>query len=759
MLISWSSGKIVLELLFGGNMSEFIYRGESEAIRLCAEGFQEYSKELAVNRSFSSIHDGLKPVQRRGIFALYDNKVTKPTKSNKVVGYVMAIHPHSDDAIYDALVRMTASNGSVKPSAFDSDGNTGDSTKDNGQAAPRYTSMWLSKLALDLFLDDMEGVEWKDTETDEGQEPVALPVKFPMALTANTQGMGVGIANRIPSFNFLDVVNLTREYIKDGLKFNNQIIYPDFPNGGIVVANNVEMAKLMATGRASIKSRARIEIQKRDIVVTELPYDKTDIKVVNRIKELVRSNKEKLSKTGKPNPNYGKFPWVTSEDHVILETGHDTFGIRIRCRKAADVTEVLNTLFRKGILQNKFTSSLIFTNGKGIMIKGVYGVIEEWHRFRRKVLTRKFNTLIDSFKNEMVTLEYFLELVNDADNRDKYLKLLTKGEKGSASEFLVELFPDIPQDTATWISNRRAISFRDGGKEARRYDTLRSTVDEYQNNLADLDTYIYNELTRIANTYGKDYPRLTEITFKDYVFTKREEVVEEDTGFAGFIIYKDGRIVKSRTIEGYDPESPEIMTIIKAQANSTLIGFDYVGNLLRVYGNDLPYGSTDLLSYFGVQGLVGNYRLMYMTLMDGSTKRLLYRDGRMSVLDTSEFIGKKNRKRLIRNGVPEDIGDTLLEVFNEEDLDEYLYVADESGKLALGIVDWKALTVKSRLGRTRAFVGPKDMNLSQWGTCNLEQAHNYFPDLDAFMGKLKRVKLADTGFDGSEFTVGRYYTK
>lgn len=740
-------------------MSDLIYQGDSEAIRLCAEGFQEYSKELAINRSFPSIHDGLKPVQRRGVFGFYDNKVTKPTKSTKGVGYVMAIHPHGDGSIYDALVRMTASNGSVKPYLFDSDGNTGHSTKDNGHAAMRYTSMWLSKLALDLFLDDMEGVEWKDTETDEGQEPVALPAKFPMALTANTQGMGVGIANRIPSFNFLDVVNLTREYIKDGLKFNDQIIYPDFPNGGIVVANNVEMAKLMATGRASIKSRARIEIQKRDIVVTELPYDKTDVKVVNRIKELVHSNKEKLTKSGKPNPNYGKFPWVTSEDHVILETGHNNFGIRIRCRKAADVTEVLNTLFRKGILQNKFTSSLIFTNGKGIMIKGVYGVIEEWHRFRRKVLTRKFNTLIDSFKNEMVTLEYFLKLVNDADNRDKYLKLLTKGEKGSASEFLVELFPDIPQDTATWISNRRAISFRDGGKEARRYDTLRATVDEYQNNLADLDTYIYNELTRIANTYGKDYPRLTEITFKDYVFTKREEVVEEDTGFAGFIIYKDGRIVKSRTIEGYNPESPEIMTIIKAQANSTLIGFDYVGNLLRVYGNDLPYGSTDLLSYFGVQGLVNNYSIIYMTLMDGSRKRLLYRDGRMSVLDTSEFIGKKNRKRLIQNGVPEDVNETLLEVFNEGDLDEYLYVADESGKLAMGIVDWNSLTVKSRLGRTRAFVGPKDMVISQWGTCNLEQAHNYFPDLDAFMGKLKRVKLADTGFDGSEFTIGRYYTK
>jgi DNA gyrase/topoisomerase IV, subunit A len=759
LLISWSSGKIVVELLFGGNMSDLIYNGDSEAIRLCVNGFKDYSRELAVNRSFSSIHDGCKPVQRRILYSLYDHKVTKATKSAKSVGYVMGIHPHGDGSIYDAMVRMTESNGSMKPSTLKSTGNTGKSTTSDGQAAMRYTSTWLSELALDLFLNDMEGIEWKDTETDEGQEPVALPAKFPMALTANVQGMGVGVANRVPSFNFLDVVNLSREYIKDGLTFNNQIIYPDFPNGGVVVANNVEMARIMSTGRAVIKSRAKIEIQKRDIVVRELPYNKTDIGVVSSIKKLIRSNKEKLTKTGKPNPNYGKFPWVTSEDHVILETGHSTFGIRIRCRKAADVSEVLSALFRRGILQTKFKSNLVFTDGKGIMIKGVYGVIEEWHRFRRKVLTRKFTTLIDSFKTEMVTLEYFLKLVNDASSRDKYLELLTKGEKGSASEFLVELFPDIPQDTATWISNRRAISFRDGGKEARRYDTLSATVDQYQSNLDDLDTYIYNELTRIANTYGKDYPRLTEITFKDYVFTKREEVVEEDTGFAGFIIYKDGRIVKSRTVEGYDPESPEIMTIIKAQANSTLIGFDYVGNLLRVYGNDLPYGSTDLLSYFGVQGLVGNYRLMYMTLMDGSTKRLLYRDGRMSVLDTSEFIGKKNRKRLIRNGVPEDIGDTLLEVFNEEDLDEYLYVADESGKLTLGIVDWKALTVKSRLGRTRAFVGPKDMDISQWGTCNLEQAHNYFPDLDAFMGKLKRVKLADTGFDGSEFTVGRYYTK
>ena len=128
----------------------------------------------------------------------------------------------------------------------------------------------------------------------------------------------------------------------------------------------------------------------------------------------------------------------------------------------------------------------------------------------------------------------------------------------------------------------------------------------------------------------------------------------------------------------------------------------------------------------------------------------------MSVLDTSEFIGKKNRKRLIRNGVPEDVDDQLVEVFNEEDLKQYLYVADESGKLAMGILDWETLNVKSRTAKTRAFTGSKTMNITQWGTCDLEDAQRYFTSMEDFVGRVRKVKQGDVTFDGSEFTLGRF---
>ena len=147
---------------------------------------------------------------------------------------------------------------------------------------------------------------------------------------------------------------------------------------------------------------------------------------------------------------------------------------------------------------------------------------------------------------------------------------------------------------------------------------------------------------------------------------------------------------------------------------------------------------------------------MYLTVADGSVKRLLYRDGKMSVLDTNEFLRKKQRKRFVRNGVPEDVNTNLVEVFNEEDLDEYLYVADETKDLKLGVVAWKNLPVKSRLGKTRAFSGSKDMNITQYGTCDLESCHSYFTNMESFEGKLRKVKEGDVSFDGTEFEKGRF---
>ena len=732
-----------------------LYNGSSKGFEQVADGFVDYSIEVGINRAFASVVDGLKTSQRRVVFVLDKEKVYKPTKSTKAVGYVLAYHPHGDDAIYETACRMVDSNGSVTPALLKGEGHLGVSHSDSSPADKRYTSMWLLESARDLFLQDMDGVPWKPTETDEGLEPVYLPARFPMALTASVQGMGVGIANKIPSFNFADVLKLTKEYIADGCKFNNQIIYPDLPNGGIVVANNAEMAKIMATGRGQIKSKARVSVNKRDVIIEELPYNLTDGKVVDKIKALIRSSKSRRLANGEPNPNFGKFPYVTSEDHVILTSDLKGFGIKIHCRKAADVEPMLLELTRKGITQNIFTSNMIFTNGARLVVTGVYGVIEEWFAKRKEILTLKFNKQIDGLSKELVVLDYFLRLISNEEHKNKYLKIIANEGVASANEYLNELFQDIPSEVCDWISKRRANAFLDGGKHAKRFSDISATIELYKGYLEDLDTYIYNDLTEIENKYGHLYPRKTEITFKDYKFVKREEVVEVDESYCGYVLYKDGVLQKVSSIEGFE-DMESVAMIMEGRANSLLVGFDYVGNLIRIYGDELPYGKTDLQTYLGVAGLVDDYRIMYLTVADGSVKRLLYRDGKMSILDTGEFLGKKQRKRLIRNGVPEDVNTMLVEVFNEEDLDKYLYVADETKSLHLGVVAWQKLPVKSRLGKTRAFSGSKTMNITQYGTCDLEACHSYFTNMENFEGKMRKVKEGDVSFDGSEFTKGRF---
>lgn len=732
-----------------------LYNGTSKGFSQIAEGFEDYALEVGINRAFASIHDGCKPVQRRLVYALYEAKVNKLTKATKAVGYVMGYHPHGDQAIYEAMSRMVRSNGSVRPALFDGEGNFSRSYSSSSPAHMRYPSVMLSDEARELFLDDMDGIEWKESETDEGLEPVFLPAKFPMALTASVQGMGVGIANKVPSYNFGEVINLTKEYIAAGEKFNNQIIYPDFPNGGVVVANNDEMAKLMTSGTGVVRSRAKVSVSKRDVFIEELPYNTTDGRVVERIKELIRSNKKAKLSNGKPNPTYGKFPYITHEDNVTLTSGLQGFGIRLRCRKAADAEKVVQELTRRGILTNTFKGNMIFTTGHKLIVTGVYGVIEEWFNKRKQVLTVKFTKQISGLQKEEKLLSYFLQLIRDEEWRNTYLHKLTNVSKAEASEYLKEILEGIEDEACNWIANRRASSFLDGGKYSSQYASIVSSIEIYNSYLEDLNTYIYNELSSIESKYASRYPRLTEITNKDYKFTKRVEVEEEDTSYCGYVLYKDGSLMKTTSIEGY-ADSPDVITAISGRGNSILVGFDYVGNLIRVYGNDLPYGVTDLQDYLGVKGLVSDYRVMYLTLVDGSRKRLLYRDGRMSILDTEEFIGKKNRKRLIRNGVPEDVESQLVEVFNEEDLDQYLYVADEQGRLALGIVDWGTLPVKSRTAKTRAFTGSKEMNITQWGTCSLEEAQMYFTTMEDFVGRVRKIKQGDISFDGSEFTEGRY---
>ncbi len=732
-----------------------LYNGSSEGVKQVVDGFIDYALEVGINRAFPSIIDGLKTSQRRPIYAMDESKIYTLVKSTKAVSSGLVYHPHGDEALYKTMARMARSNGSVLPSLIEGGGDLDKSYSNSGPAAMRYTYMCLSKEARELLLRDLDGVPFKQTETDEGLEPVHLPARFPMALTASTQGMGVGIANKIPSFNYNEVIKLAMEFIKDGETFNDQIIYPDFPNGGIVVANNSELAKIMTTGRGKIRSKAKISVNKRDILVEELPYNITDGKVIEKIKDLVRLSKTRKLKDGSKNPFFGEFPYITSEDNVILTSDLKGFGIKIRCRRTSDVDTVIQELSRRGILATSFTSNMIFTHGSKLVVEGVYGVIRSWYEERKATLNNKFNKHISSLEKEKIVLDYFVKLINNEEYKKEYLRLISSVGILDASDYLRSIFEGIPSDVCDWISKRRANAFLNGGKYSSRYEEVTNTIEMYKGYLSDLPTYIYNDLEDALKTFGDSYPRKTEITYKDYKYVRKEDVVEEDTSYCGYVLYNDGYLQKVSSVEGF-AELDNVVTVIEGKANSILVGFDCVGNLIRVYGTELNYGKTYLHDYLGVSGIMEGYHIMYLTLVDGSRKRLLYSDGKMSVLDTSEFIGKKQRKRIILNGVPQDVEDTLVEVLDEDSMEEYLYVADESKGLSLGVIRWADLPVKSRLAKTRAFSGSKSMKITQWGTCSTPLVHRYFNILSDFEGRLRKVKSGDVNFDGSEFTKGGF---
>lgn len=729
-----------------------IYNGNSEGVKSIINSFEDYAKYVALSRAFPSVYDGLKHVHRRAIYALHKEKTKDLLKSVKAVGLVMAFHPHGDSSIYEAMQGMTDVNGTIKPSPLKGYGNLGKPYSSDEASSMRYTSMGLSKLARELFLEDMEGVTWVETETDTGDEPKELPVKFPMALTASMQGIGVGLANKIPSFNFNEVLDLTISYIESGEQFNSQIIYPDFPNGGIVLANNKEMAKLMTTGVASVISRAKIEVDKKDIYVLEFPHNTTDGAIVKKIKALIRNHKDKDSK------DYGKFPYITHEDKVIVTSELKGSGIKITCRKASDTTHVINELMRRGILQNKMKTNMIFSDGDKLIPCGAYGVVTSWLQDRKAKLTLKFNKNLASYEEEKIVLDYFLQLVNDTPKKETYLKLLTQESVYDAKSFLEENYKGIPEHVVSWIASRRASAFLDGGKYLSRYNSLVDSIKAVQSYLNDLNSYIVSELKTIKATYGSDYKRLTEISNIDYKFVKREEVVEEDESYATYTIFSNGVMVKGKSAEEYE-NNPHVIANIEGFGNSVLVGFDYVGNLIRIYGNDFDYGKHDLHKYLGMSGITPDYHLKYLTLLDGSTKVLLYRDGKTSLFDTSEFLDKKTKKPFVRTGVPRDVDDMLVEVVDERDLKEYVYVADETKALHIGLFRWSDIARKARTAKSRAVTGKSSMNITQWGTCDEHELPKYFTSYEDFLGKLKKVANGDIKFDGTEFEEGRYLSE
>lgn len=419
--------------------TSIVYDGDAnrsivEEMETC---YLDYAMSVIVMRALPDIRDGMKPVHRRILYAMYDGGVRatgKHRKSARVVGDVLGkYHPHGDSSVYEAMVRM-AQDFSMRYTLVDGQGNFG-SMDGDGAAAMRYTEVKMAKLGELMLADiDKDTVDWRDNYDASTQEPTVLPTRLPNLLLNGSVGIAVGMATNIPPHNLTEVVDallyvlrhpspaeITIENLMDFIKG------PDFPTGGIIY-NKKDILNAYATGRGSVTMRGRASIDelkngKRVIIITEIPYQVNKKSFIEKIVELIQ---EKII--------------IGISDLRDESKGLGDVRIVIEMKKDAFPKKILNQLYKLTQLQTSFAFNMIALHDRGMQPKlfNLLEMLEEFIVHRREVIERRT-------RYELMIAEaraHILEGLKIAlDNIDAVIKTIKEsGSKEEAHDNLMARF-------------------------------------------------------------------------------------------------------------------------------------------------------------------------------------------------------------------------------------------------------------------------------------------------------------------------------
>lgn len=344
--------------------------------------YLDYAMSVIVSRALPDVRDGLKPVHRRILYAMGEGGFSSSSgfkKSARAVGDVMAkYHPHGDQSIYDALVRM-AQDFSLRVLLIDGQGNFG-SMDGDPPAAMRYTESRLSKAAEALLEDiDKETVDFQPNYDDRELEPVVLPARFPNLLVNGAGGIAVGMATNIPTHNLSEVIDACCAYVENPEISIDELIRivpgPDFPTGGIILGRNgIREAYHLGKGSVVMRGRTSVEEIRKDreaIVITEIPYQVNKARMIERMAECVR---EKI---------------IEGISDLRDESDRDGVRVVVELKRDAMADVVLNQLFRFTPLQTSFGVNMLALNGGKPEMLNLKSVIAAFVAFREEVITRR----------------------------------------------------------------------------------------------------------------------------------------------------------------------------------------------------------------------------------------------------------------------------------------------------------------------------------------------------------------------------------
>ena len=378
--------------------------------------YRDYAVSVIVARALPDVRDGLKPVQRRILYAMQELGLTPDSpyrKSARIVGDTMGkYHPHGDSSIYDALVHMTE-DYSLNAPLVDGHGNFGSIDGDSA-AAMRYTEAKLSPAAMSMLENLEKGlVDFTPNFDDTEQEPVVLPAQLPNLLINGTTGIAVGMATNIPPHNIGEVIDATIAYIDTpGVRIDTLLGLcpgPDFPTGGIII-NADELPEIYKTGEGKIRVRARTEIEKGEygktnIVITEIPYT-------------VSGNKEKLVQSLADLMKNKVFDEIAD---VRDESSKEGIRIVIEVKKDRDVDNLLNGLYKKSQMEDTYGVNLLAIRPTEGGVGGqpetfnLKTMIEAFVNFQEELYTKEYEFLLDKARKRLEVVEGLIRAVDVID--------------------------------------------------------------------------------------------------------------------------------------------------------------------------------------------------------------------------------------------------------------------------------------------------------------------------------------------------------
>ena len=661
---------------------------ESPLVPEMEQSYIEYAMSVIVGRALPDVRDGLKPVHRRILYAMYEDNLTSDRpfkKSATCVGDVLGrYHPHGDASVYDALVRL-AQDFSMRYMLVDGHGNFG-SVDGDPAAAYRYTEARLSKISNEMLRDiEKDTVDWDPNFDESRKEPRVLPARFPNLLVNGSSGIAVGMATNIPPHNLREVIGACICVLDDPEATLGDLMQhikgPDFPTRGIIMGRSGIRAAY-ATGRGRLVVRARHEFEefgkdRTRIVITELPYQVNKRMLIKSIAEQVEDKR------------------LDGISDIRDESDRNGMRIVIELKRDANPQVVLNRLFAQTQLQTSFSVNmlaLVEVNGKlQPKILSLRHIIDEYLNFQEEIIIRR--TRFDL--NKALERAHLLEgLLIAQDNIDEVIKIIRESYDDARENLMARFGLDQVQAQAILDMRLKALQGLDREKLQKEYDELEERIAYFRRVLSDdalVRQILKEELSALAEKFGDE--RKTEIQdVEDEIDI--EDLIEEEQ--CVFTLTKAGYI-KRTPVSEYAAQSKggmgkkgmstreedEVVSVFTASTHDYILFFTDTGKVYRKKGYQIPESGKTAkgINMVNVIQVETGEKVQAMLHFRETEDKPMYlfmttRNGTVKRLPVEQL------KNIRQNGIRAltlDEGDQLISV-KDTDGDQYILIATHDGQ-------------------------------------------------------------------------------